>query len=254
MSNKIIRVLPFLLWPLIASGLSLAFAANILGSLILFFVVPAVYLTIVLKKLVLKAFLFSVVTAFPLGIIWDYVAHLNEDWMATSIFPFRLFELVVIEDILWVFVLIYFVILFYEYFLDSHRDAQRWHPRMRFLVWLFVILFAVFVLLYLVFPRALYIPYFYFWASLMVLVIPSCMELFRRPRLLPKFLVAGAYFFFLNFVYEITALKLGQWNFPGAYVGTISLGGVEFPFEEFFLMAGAIAILSYYEPFDDDEK
>ena len=80
--------------------------------------------------------------------------------------------------------------------------------------------------------------------------------MFRRPKLFGKFFLTGVYFFYLTFVYEVIALKLGWWNFPASdYIGWISIMGIKFPFEEFlfWLVLIAMASLSYYEFFDDDE-
>ena len=90
-----------------------------------------------------------------------------------------------------------------------------------------------------------------------VVLIPTVVELFRRPTLLPKLLVVGLYFAYLTICYELTALKLGWWVFPGfQYIGMVSILGINFPFEEFFfwILLFAVGILAYYEPFDDDEK
>ena len=89
------------------------------------------------------------------------------------------------------------------------------------------------------------------------MVIPSIIELFRHPKLLPKFLLVVIYFFFLTFVYELTALKLGQWIFPSnQYIGWVSIFGLNFPLEEFFFgfFFYAMVTLACYEAFDCDEK
>ena len=58
-------------------------------------------------------------------------------------------------------------------------------------------------------------------------------------------------------MYELTALKLGWWDFPSRdFVGWVSILGTRFPLEEFvfWLCLFAMAILTYYEFFDDDQK
>ena len=101
------------------------------------------------------------------------------------------------------------------------------------------------------------IPYFYLTAGIVLGIIPISIVLFEYPRLIAKFFKTAAYFFYLNFAYEITALKLGIWDFPGdQFIGWVTFFGMRFPFEEFFfwIILGAIAMLSYYEFFDDDRK
>lgn len=249
------QLLPFFFWPVIASGISFAFHVDLLGSVLVFLAVPAFYLSFKLRRMVPKALLFSLATSIPIGIVWDYIAHLTHQWFATTAFPIRLLGLVPFEDLLWGLVLTYTVIMFYEYFLDRHHEKTRWHPRMTFLAALLVLLLGLFLVVHYLSPRLLLIPYSYLWLGICVLMIPSVIELLHRPILLSKFIMTGMYFFFLNLVYEITALKLGLWNFPSTqYIGLVTIAGVHFPVEEFFLMLSAIAILSYYEPFDDDEK
>ena len=62
--------------------------------------------------------------------------------------------------------------------------------------------------------------------------------------------------FLLFLVYELTALKLGQWVFLGEYIGGVEIFNSQFPFEEFFfwIMISSATCLSYYEIFVDDEK
>ena len=56
--------------------------------------------------------------------------------------------------------------------------------------------------------------------------------------------------------YEVTAFYLGQWHFPGEYIGTVILLGASFPLEEFiiWIVLSAAVVLSYYELFIDDFK
>jgi len=61
----------------------------------------------------------------------------------------------------------------------------------------------------------------------------------------------------LSFTYELTALHLGLWSFPGEhFIGWVDILGYRFPFEEFFffIVLASIAGLAYYEFFDDDQK
>lgn len=239
-------------------GVSFLFGIQtLLGSIFLFFVIPSVYLSFLLRRSVVKSLIFSVIAMLPVGIVIDYVIHLTHQWFVPSIFPFRIFGLVPIEDLIWGFFSIYFVLMFYEYFMESHHERKIWHPRMKVFSLLFISILLLFLVLYLFAPRLLYIPYAYFWLCFILVLIPVVIEMIRRPILFPKVLTVGVYFFFFDIFYEITALKLGWWTFPGVhYIGLVSLFGVQFPFEEFFfwMLLFSTAILSYYEPFDDDEK
>ncbi len=69
-----------------------------------------------------------------------------------------------------------------------------------------------------------------------------------------NFLKVSLFFVFVFLAYELLAVKLGQWNFPGHYVGTIKIFALEFPFEEFFfwVLISSSVILSYYELYVDN--
>lgn len=99
------------------------------------------------------------------------------------------------------------------------------------------------------------LPYAYF-LSASPAIIPVIYVVNNRPRLLAKFLKTSAFFFALYLIYELTALELGQWYFPGQYVGWVELRGVRFPLEElfFWMILSAFTILALYEGFVDDEK
>jgi hypothetical protein len=70
-------------------------------------------------------------------------------------------------------------------------------------------------------------------------------------------LKTGAYFFYLSFLYEILAIHYGWWGFHSEnFIGWFSILGTKFPLEElvWWIMLFALAVLSCYEYFDDDEK
>jgi hypothetical protein len=82
--------------------------------------------------------------------------------------------------------------------------------------------------------------------------------LFKFPSLYGKLLKVASFFFYYSFVYEITALELSQWSYPvpSQFLGYINIYKYSFPIEEFFfwIMLGGLAVLTYYEYFDDDQK
>jgi len=247
-----------IIWPILAAVLSLLFKVNAFGSIILFLFLPAVYLSVRGIKYMKKSLIFSLVVGIPGIIIVEYLAHLSDAWLVPfTIFPIRLFGFVTIESILWAFFLIYYIIMFYEYFLDKHVAKHLWHPHMKYLAMLVLLGVVVFLVLLFYSPNVLKIPYFYLCFGILLILIPIIIELFTYSRLSSKFFKAAAYFFFMTFIYEVTSLKLGIVAFPGTeFIGWVSILGVSFPFEELFFwcMLFTLAALSYYEFFDDDEK
>jgi len=256
--KKTIDLIILLIYPVIASALSFLLNVNSFISVVLFLVVPSLYLSLRLKTHIKKSLIFSAIISVPAIIITDYIANITQQWLIpNSILPFRLFGIVTIEIIAWSFFSIYFIIMFYEYFLDEHTAKKLWHPNMKYLISFILLVVIIFLILFFNFPSKLNINYFYLSFGVVLILIPVLIELFSYPNLAAKFFKAGAYFFLLTSIYEITALKLGWWEFPGKeFIGWVSILGVQFPIEEFFfwLMLFAMAFLSYYEFFYDNQK
>ena len=191
-------------------------------------------------------------------IILDYIAHINGQWLIfDSIIPYRFLGIVTIEVVLWAIFNAYYVLMFYEYFLDHNITNRLWNPHMKYVVAILFILLISFLIAFFNFPSVLKIPYFYLCFGIVLLLIPILLELIKYRNLISKFLYTGAYFFFVTFLYEVTALRLDWWDFPGEqFIGWMNIFGVSFPIEEliFWIMLLAMGILSWYEFFDDDNK
>jgi len=244
-----------LIFPIIATILSLMLKLSAFTSIIIFILVPSVYLSFRAKQYIKKSLIFAFIAGVPFIIIIDYIAHITKTWIIPkSILPFRLFGIVSIEIVLWSFSLLYFTVIFYEYFLDHHVTKRLWHPHLKYLIVIELVMFSAFLILFFKVPNLLNIPYFYLILGIMLMLIPVLIELFEHPKLSSKFFKTAAYFFFFNFLYEVTALKLGWWDFNGTqFIGWVFIFGVKFPFEElfFWFMLLAMAILSFYEFFDN---
>ncbi len=251
------NVIFFLVWPFVAVFLSFRFSINAFYSPIIFYGIPAILLSIQKPKNIYKALAVSLLSI-PAIVIIDYIAELTGIWawpLPQSLFP-RLFNLVSLEVILWVYLHFYFVIIFYEYFFEKKKE-HIWHPRSKKIVSFTLILFAIFIITLVIYPHILRIPYWYFIFGILFILPPVVMEEINFPRTFLKLIKTAIYFFYLNFAYEITALKIGWWSFPSKqFVGNVTFFGVTFPFEEFFfwIILFTLAMLSYYEYFFDDEK
>lgn len=246
------------LWPIIASALTFLFNAKALGSIIFFLAIPSLYLGIRGKQYVKKVLLFTFVISIPAMVVLDYIAQINGSWIMypISIFPFKFFGLVTFEVILWAFLTIFFILIFYEYFIDQHRIVKLWKNKMTYLFVFAILFFSVFILFFFL-GASFKIPYFYFLWGIALLLIPFLLQLFKYPKTTSKFFLALVYFFYMNFIYEVTALKVGAWTFPGTnFIGWVNILGVSFPLEEvfFWMILMTLAILSFFEFFDDDEK
>lgn len=213
------------------------------------------YLSIKAREHVKRSFIFSTLTI-PAGLAVDYTGHITKHWISpNTIFPFKLLGVVPIEDLLWAFFLTYFVVIFYEYFIDKHITKKAYEPKFKYLYLIF--LFLSLGLIFMV-NNVRNIPYFYLIGGIVGLLIPVLCVKTRLPNLWVKISKVFAYFFYLGFIYEITAVALDWWYFPegSAFIGWIEVFEIRFPIEEFifWIMLWALAVLSYFEYFDDDAK
>ena len=247
-----------LVYPIIAIIISYIFHANAFWSVIVFLAAPAIYLSIRDPRYVKKSAFFSLVLTLAVMVFIDYIAQTTGQWIIPhSIVGYRLFGIVTLEVILWAYFVMYFTVVFYEYFLDHHLTHKLYRPKMKYLIMFGLILSIIFLTFLFASPNLLKIPYFYFLFGIMLILIPLIIELVKKPNLTAKFFLTGAYFFYLTFCYEITALKLGWWYFPedSKFIGWVNIFNTSFPIEELFFwcILLAMATLSYYEHFDDEK-
>ena len=242
-------------YPLIAAAASLLLNANFLISILIFLGFPSLVLSLKSKHLVKKTAFFSAILTPPLTIIVDYIAQITRTWDVQTVFP-RLFGVIVIEQFIMVFLWTYFVIMYYEHFLAHKIKDRLYYPHIKYIALLFYALLLGFFIVLVAKPEILSIKYFYLKIGLLVALPPIVFAAFKLPNIWTKLLKAAAYFFYFSFIYEVTALQLGQWNFPSTqFIGWVSIGSIRFPLEEliFWILLGALTTLSYYEFFDDKQ-
>lgn len=243
---------------LISIPIIIYFKVNFLTSTILFFVIPSIYLFIRKPKSIKRIFLASFLFGILFGFIFDFLAEINDAWSWSPIkglvFPDKILGIVSIDVMIWFFFWVFLIVVFYEHFIERDR-SDKISPNFKYAFYPGIIVFVLVLMVFFINPEILKVDYAYLFLGLFAL-IPFIILVFRKPALLGKFVKVSAFFFFLYLVFEITSLKLGQWNFPGQYIGTVQLFGVIFPFEEFFfwILMSSTIVLAYYELFVDDEK
>ncbi len=254
---KTLDIILVILFPVLSAILYIDLKANLIFSTIFFFGLPSIWLSCRSKDRIKKSALFSAIFAIPFITIIDYIGVLDESWfIPKTIFPFRLFNVTPFEVYIWLFLFVYFVVIFYVHFLDKGKHVVI-DPRMKYLIWPLGILLLVFFIALFTNPSLLQIEYAYLWNGLVFGLIPATAFLTFFPGLLSKFVKTAVYFFFFTILYEVTALELSLWTFPGTnFIGWLELFGYRFPFEEFFFwcMLSSTVVLCYYEFFDDDQK
>lgn len=245
---------------LVTIPLVVYFKANFLISTILFFGAPSLYLIIRkpknIKKNLAAAFLFGIIFGFFL----DFMAEINNAWSwPTSnglVFSYKLFDLVPIDVMIWYFLWIFSIVVFYDHFIEKRDfDDEISRNYTRGLIPAIAVILGM-IVIYLVDPEILKFDYAYLILGALTLP-PFIYFTLQKPESLAKFLKISLYFTFLYLSFEVTALKLNQWSFPGQYVGNVSVLSVNFPFEEFlfWILVSSTIVLSYYKHWvDDDQK
>jgi len=138
-------ILILIFFPLFALLSSIIFKINLIVSIFIFYGPPAVFLSIKLKSAIKKTIIFSL-AFIPLYIVMETIGSLSNIWTVQTIFPFHVFGST-IEGILWSTFMIYFAIMFYEYFLDHHITKKLYTPKFKYLLIFALTFFTFFIVI-----------------------------------------------------------------------------------------------------------
>ena len=256
----------------LAALVSLLLKANFFISTLLLFGLPSLFLSYKNFKAIKKTAIFSFLITVPFTLLFDYLISVDRGWhIVSTVFNFRLFGIVALEQFIWAFLWVYQIIVFYEYFLDQQKTAnpltfllkifskKTWAVTKRMEVFSIVIFAGLlgFISFVLINPVFIKVGYAYFWLGLIFGVVPLSIFLIKFPNFWKKFIIVTVYFFFMAIIVEFIGLKLNHWAFPGNhYIGVMNFFGFRIPLEEIILyfFISTPAILSYYEFLDDDRK
>lgn len=238
--------------------LILNYQLNFLTSTLLFFGAPSLYLTLRKPKSLKRILFGSVLFGLMFGFFLDFIAEYNHAWswpeMNGLVFPSKIFDLIPFDVVIWYFLWVFFILTFYEHFIEGkEKDVISHHFRYAFVP--SVISIVTVITIYLTKANLLTIPYTYLVLGLVTM--PTFIYIiWRRPRIIKKILTANIFYAALFLTFEVVALRLDQWRFPGQYLMKVGLLGVHFPLEEFFywiLISGCV-ILAFFEHWVDDER
>lgn len=231
--------------------------AGFVAATLLLFGVPGGYLAWRRPKLTAKTTLMSLVLGIPFGIMIDYLAHKDGAWFVPDSAIRILNGLVPVENVVWVVVWTFFIITFWETFLDRDRRKNTVSWNLKYLVGLVCGTGSVFLGFYIWAREVLQVPYFYMTMGVVMVVIPMMLVYLARPKLRKKAVVLGLYFGVFSLAVEFVSLTLGHWVFPGDnYVYVINFFEHRLPVEEivFWCGLGAPGLIAWYEGFADDLK
>lgn len=234
----------------------LIFNARPLIAALFFFVIPTIYLFLRKKKPIKEVLLGALLIGNGIGLIFNIIASANGAWNEVGsqlVFNYRIFGFMPVDEPVWFFFWALFILVFYEHFYERDR-LDRLSKRFKYIAIPTLITVALVALVSLVDKTKLSLKYAYF-VCMTPIIIPVAFIVKYRPAMLVKFIKTGAFFFVLFFIYELIAVKLGQWYFPGQYVGWVELLGLRFPFEEllFWMGLSSFTVLAIYEGFVDND-
>jgi hypothetical protein len=236
-------------------GVSILFKLKPLSGAFFYLFLPSLYLILREKKNFWKIFWGVVVFGFIVGFAFDLVQTFNKSWIMTGlVFPWKFFGLLPLDNIIGWGLMALFILVFYEHFLDDEKN-KKISKNLKWAILVFLAGLFIGVGLYLIFPALIKLPYAYLIGGIIAIIFPLIFSA-RKKLFLEKALKLSAFFFFVWLFAELICLKYGGWIFPGQYIGTVSLFGLSFPFEElfFWMMCYSATVASYYEFFIDDKK
>jgi hypothetical protein len=247
------RKLVFLLSYVVASCLIVYFTKPIyLVSIILVLVPPSIINFFWLKKSRKKILIFSLISTVLFGFAVELSSRLANSWDVQSVLP-RIFGILPLENIFFAFLNFFWVLSFYEFFVDKDL-TKKISKKIKYLVGIFSVFSVIIFSVYLYNPS--FVSIGYPLIALITLIIPSTIIFSLNPKLLKKTILPTAFFALIFFVYEIVSLINGNWWWPGKYMLPISFMGHIFPLDDVIIwyFLSTISLIGGYEFFADDFK
>lgn len=256
MSNRQKDWILMLSWPLVTGALCLYFNFNFIVSIVFFYILPSIYVSIKVPGQIKRA----LVMALAGSLLWstlDYIWELTGAWGLTSISQFKVFGVVSVEAFFWSFFWMYYIIIFYEYFFEKTRKSQTTTKKTKELLLTTILVFCLVGIVVTFFYKNLAVPYSYSIFGTLC-TIPFFVIFLHYHKIRARLLHAGLYFSYATIIYEIVGLYLRYWWFPeqGQFLLRFNLFGFIIPLEEIVLwiILSSVSIISWYEFFDDDRK
>jgi len=239
-----------------AAILSLIFRLPYLIMPLLYMGAPALYLTIRLKDYSKKIAIETLVFSLVVTTIIDYLATISNSWIESTLFKFKVLNIIPIEAYIFAFIYNYLNISFYAYFFDRYKTkhfGKRIYTSI-VLVCFSLLLFSS-ILLVAKDNSVLIIRYFYSYLALIFIGI-IILGYTRHPKLYKRYILGGVFLIIPWLIHEIVSLILGHWSFPqGYHLFYISFFSTLVPVEEFiWIIFVTPVLLGLHEYFSDNLK
>ena len=215
---------------------------------------PSIYLIVREKKNMKKIALAVLIFGGIFMGLFDFMETLNSAWvMERLVFSWRIFGVLPFDDVVGFSLMTLLVVTFYEHFIDDEKNKRISKNLMWALIPSAIVAVVFIIVSTFVVWEPFNIRYVYLFGGIVAIAVPLAVA-YVKPKLITKLLSVSAFFFVVWFLAEIAAIKTGGLTFPGEYIGTVTVFGATFPFEElfFWMMMYAASVVSYYELFIDD--
>lgn len=221
-------------------------------SIIFVLIPPSVINFIWLKKSKEKVLIFSLSATFLFAFAVELVSRLKDAWDVQSTLP-RIFGILPLENILFAFLNFFWVLSFYEYFIDKDTSSKI-SKKFKYLIEIFVVFSVIIFSIY--FYNSDLIGMDYAVVGVLMLLIPSIIIFSKNIKLLKKTLIPVLFFSVVFFVYEAVSILIGSWWWPGSYLLPINFFGHVFPIDDVIIwyILSTITLIGGYEFFADDFK
>lgn len=239
-------------FPILAAAISNALGLSFLQSTLLFFAVPSIYLSLRNPRLIKTTLVFSLIMGLSMLFVFDHMAYLDASWYVPGSMWRFLRGSIPIEDGPWAVLLVYYVVITWEYFFFSPKKHHVLHPNIIWFIVFCASLLTIFFIAYVFAPNVLTVPYFYLKLGIVFEVIPLALFFYLRPTLIGPLVKITVYFFFMAALGEFIGLTNNQWYFAGEhYLGEIRYFGHRLPWDEmlFWWLLAAPGIVAWYETF-----
>jgi len=254
--SKKIDLLVLFLFVIITVFIVTLYHVRFLTSSFLFFCIPSIYLIIRKTQNLKSIFPGVLLIGIILGFLFDFLATLNRAWFIPQnqlIFPYRVFGAAPLDELITLVFLSFLILLVYEHFFERKRKEKL---QLKHYFWSGILPACVsFIIIIAAFStRSQLIVFPYAYAVLGILAIaPLFFLAIKKPSILKRILCGLPYFIFLFLSFELTALHLGQWVFPGQYIGQVTIFSFKFPLEELliWIIANSCIALADYKLFVD---
>jgi hypothetical protein len=246
------RLIGLFIYVLIACLIVYFTKITYLYSIILVLIPPSIANFFWLKKSRKKVLIFSIVSTLLFAFAIELSSRLANTWDVKSIIP-RVLGIIPLENMLFAFLNIFWVLSFYEYFVD--KDTTKTISRkFKYLIMLFCLFSLIIFSVYFYKPKLIAMNYF--TTAIIILIIPSIIIFSKKLGILKKTILPTLFFALVFFIYEVVSLKVGNWWWPGQYLIPAKLFGIIFPIDDVIIwyFLSTITLIGGYEFFADDGK